>query len=78
MTTLTTPEPETTTSGVGQQLVVFSMHGEQYALPITGIREIIRYRRSRSVGAGGNVVQGVINLRGQVVPVCDLSSRSGY
>jgi purine-binding chemotaxis protein CheW len=75
--TTTTPEPETTTSGASQQLVVFSMHNEQYALPITGIREIIRYRRSRSVGAGGSVVQGVINLRGPVIPICDLSSRLG-
>jgi purine-binding chemotaxis protein CheW len=75
MTTMA-PAPETI-SGLDQQLVVFSMHDEQYALPITGIREIIRYRPSRSVGAGGGVVQGVINLRGQVIPICDLSSRLG-
>jgi purine-binding chemotaxis protein CheW len=79
MTTLTTPEPETETitSSLGQQLVVFSLHDEQYALPITAVREIIRYRRSRSVGAGGSVLQGVINLRGRLIPICDLSSRLG-
>ena len=73
---MATPAPEDTIE-LNQQLVVFSMHDEQYALPIAGIREIIRYRRSRSVGARGSVVQGVINLRGQVIPICDLSSRLG-
>ena len=76
MSTTTTAVAEST-AGAGQQLVVFSMHGEQYALPITGIREIIRYRRPRSVGGSGGIVQGVINLRGQVIPICDLSSRLG-
>jgi purine-binding chemotaxis protein CheW len=76
MTAISTTPPQTTT-GLDQQLVVFSMHGEQYALPITGIREIIRYRRPRPLGGSGGVVQGVINLRGQIIPICDLSSRLG-
>jgi purine-binding chemotaxis protein CheW len=77
MTAIAMPASETTTSGLDQQLVVFSLHGEQYALPITAVREIIRYRRPRSLGTGSNVVQGVINLRGRVIPICDLSSRLG-
>ena len=65
------------TSPADRQLVVFSMHGEQYGLPITSVREIIRYQRPRAIGAVDGLIQGVINLRNSVVPVCDLSSRLG-
>jgi len=60
-----------------QQLVVFSMHGEHYALPIVAIREIIRYQPPRAIGSISSLMQGVINLRGRVLPVCDLSSELG-
>jgi len=64
-------------SELERQLVVFSMHGEHYALPITSVREIIRYTAPKATGAANGLVQGMIVLRGHVLPVVDLSSRMG-
>lgn len=60
-----------------QQLVVFSLHDEHYALPITSVREIIRYTTPGAKGAAAGLVQGMINLRGSVLPVVDLGARLG-
>lgn len=62
---------ETTTT----QLVVFSLSGEEYALPISHVHEIIRYTEPRSVASGDPSVRGVISLRGKILPVLDLASR---
>ena len=60
-----------------RQLVVFSLHGEHYALPITSVRKIIRYTAPSATASAGGLVQGMINLGGRVLPVVDLSSRLG-
>ncbi len=60
-----------------RQLVVFSLHGEQYALPIASVREIIRYTPPRVTAAARGLIRGLINLRGKVLPVLDLSGRLG-
>lgn len=60
-----------------RQLVMFSLHGEQYALPIQAVREIIRYTKPTATAAATGMVQGMIALRGRVVPVVDLSSTLG-
>ena len=60
-----------------RQLVIFSLGSEEYALPITRVQEIIRYTEPRSVASETPWVRGVINLRGKIVPVCDLAERLG-
>ena len=60
-----------------QQLVIFSLHGEQYALPITTVQEIIRHTEPRSLASSTPWIKGVINLRGKIIPVCDLAGRLG-
>jgi purine-binding chemotaxis protein CheW len=60
-----------------QQLVVFSLAEEEYALPITRVQEIIRYSEPRAVASGLPWIQGVISLRGKIVPVCDIATRLG-
>ena len=60
-----------------QQLVIFSLGVEEYALPITRVQEIIRYTEPRSVASQTPWIRGVINLRGSIVPVCDLAQRLG-
>lgn len=59
------------------QLVVFALGGEQYALPINRVREIIRYTEPRSVPSAEYGVRGVLSLRGRIVPVYDLAERLG-
>ena len=58
-----------------RQLVVFTLAGEQYALPIRQVHEIIRYKQPRSVASTEHSVRGVISLRGRIVPVYDLAAR---
>jgi purine-binding chemotaxis protein CheW len=60
-----------------RQLIVFSLHGEHYGLPIASVLEIIRYTPPRVTAAARGLVQGFINLRGRVLPVLDLSCRLG-
>jgi purine-binding chemotaxis protein CheW len=65
------------TSETTRQLVIFSLGAEEYALPITRVQEIIRYTEPRSVASQTAWIRGVINLRGKIVPVCDLALRLG-
>jgi purine-binding chemotaxis protein CheW len=58
-------------------LVVFSLHAEEYALPISSVQEIIRFSEPRAVASSDPVVCGVISLRGRIVPVLDLALRLG-
>jgi purine-binding chemotaxis protein CheW len=60
-----------------RQLVVFTLGGEQYALPIQQVQEIIRYTQPRAVASSDHWVRGVLNLRGRIVPVYDLAARLG-
>lgn len=60
-----------------RQLVVFSLHGEHYGLPITAVREIIRYVPPTATAIATGLIQGMISLRGRTLPIVDLSSRLG-
>ena len=60
-----------------RHLVVFSLHGEHYALPVELVREIVRYTPPAVTAAAGGLVQGMISIRGEVLPIVDLSSRLG-
>ena len=60
-----------------QQLVVFTLGAEHYALPIQAVNEIIRYAEPRSVASRTDWVRGVISLRGRIVPVYDVAARLG-
>jgi purine-binding chemotaxis protein CheW len=58
-----------------QQLVVFSLGSEEYALPIGSVHEIIRYTEPRTVASDSAWIRGVIGLRGKIIPIFDLASR---
>ena len=58
-----------------QQLVVFSLGSEEYALPIGSVHEIIRFTEPRTVASEAAWIRGVIGLRGKIIPIFDLASR---
>ncbi|HWI22574.1 MAG TPA: chemotaxis protein CheW [Baekduia sp.] len=60
-----------------RQLVVFKLAGEEYALPIEQVHEIIRFSEPRAVTSDDPAVRGVISLRGRILPVFDLATRLG-
>ena len=62
--------------GSGQNLS-FRCMNVALALPISRVREIIEYGHLTAVPMMPGYVRGVINLRGNVVPVVDLAARFG-
>jgi purine-binding chemotaxis protein CheW len=61
-----------------RQYVTFSLMGEEYALQIEHVREIIECDRVTAIPSMPQVVRGVINLRGNVVPAVDLPIKFGF
>jgi purine-binding chemotaxis protein CheW len=59
------------------QVVVFSLLGEEYALPVASVREIIRYTPPGATAAASGLIRGMISLRGRLLPVVDLAPRLG-
>ncbi|MCD6401855.1 MAG: purine-binding chemotaxis protein CheW [Anaerolineales bacterium] len=57
--------------------LTFSLGQEQYGLEILKVREIIGYMDITAVPQTPHHVKGVINLRGQVIPVIDLRAKFG-
>lgn len=59
------------------QFLTFGLGSDTFAVEIAPIREIIEYPGLTSVPMTPSFIRGVINLRGAVVPVIDLSVRFG-
>jgi purine-binding chemotaxis protein CheW len=62
---------------VQQQYLTFFLVGEEYAVGIQRVKEIIEYTTVTKVPKVPSWIRGVINLRGNVVPVVDLAVRFG-
>jgi len=71
------PAPEVTANLVPSQFLTFMLGKEVFAMDIRTVREIIQYAAMTTVPLMPVFVQGVINLRGAVVPVIDLHARFG-
>ncbi|NJK32846.1 MAG: purine-binding chemotaxis protein CheW [Deltaproteobacteria bacterium] len=59
------------------QLVTFVVGGEEYAVPILSVHEINRMMEITRVPQAPEFLDGVINLRGKIIPVVDLRTRFG-
>jgi purine-binding chemotaxis protein CheW len=59
------------------QLVTFSLDQEVYAVDILNVQEINRITEITKVPNAANYVEGVINLRGKVIPVINLRKKFG-
>ncbi len=55
--------------------LTFALGSEEYGLEILKVREIIGYMEITAVPQTSEYVKGVINLRGQVIPVIDLRAK---
>lgn len=65
------------TSAVDGQYVVFSIGDEEFALDISQVREIIKPPAVTRLPHAADFIEGVTNLRGQVIPIVDLRKRFG-
>ncbi|WP_353239504.1 chemotaxis protein CheW [Limnohabitans sp.] len=57
--------------------LTFALHNEYYSVPVLKVREIMRLCPITPVPRMPAFIQGVINLRGKIVPVIDLRERLG-
>lgn len=60
------------------QVVGFRIGNETYGVRIGSVREIVRVPEITSVPSAPETVEGVINLRGKIIPVMDLRKRFGH
>lgn len=68
-------EALSTTGGDILQLVTFTIGNEEYAVDILKVQEINRMTEIAKVPNSPSYVEGVINLRGRVIPVVSLRGR---
>jgi purine-binding chemotaxis protein CheW len=57
--------------------VAFAVGAARYCLPISEVQQIVRHENVTDVPQAPRFVEGVINLRGQVIPVIDMRQRLG-
>lgn len=66
-----------TKAGYEEKLVCFELVGEVFGVPISMVQEIIRVQEITEIPRAPEFVEGVINLRGKIIPVIDLRKRFG-
>jgi purine-binding chemotaxis protein CheW len=81
--TAPSPKPQALGSGPGrrtedeQQLVLFQLAGEDYGVDIYGVQRLIEVPEITRVPRAPDFVAGVIDVRGDVIPVINLKKRFG-
>jgi purine-binding chemotaxis protein CheW len=69
------------TSAVGEeilQFVTFTLNNEEYAVDILSVQEINRITEITRVPNSEEYVEGVVNLRGKVIPIINLRNKFGF
>lgn len=60
---------------MAEQLVVFNLNEEEYALPVHLVKEITKIEKVTPVPEAPAYVKGIINLRGRSIPLLDMHQR---
>lgn len=60
------------------QLVSFKIGNEEFGVDILKVQEIIKIITITNIPNSPSFVEGVINLRGKVIPIIDLRNRLGF
>ncbi|QEK10947.1 purine-binding chemotaxis protein CheW [Crassaminicella thermophila] len=58
-----------------KQYVIFKLGREEYGIDIMNVREITEFKETTKIPNAPNFIEGVINLRGNVIPVINLKKR---
>jgi len=73
--TIANASTKSSTEGTELQLVTFGLGDEEFAVDILAVQEINRMMPLTRVPSSPPEVEGVINLRGKIIPVIDLRKR---
>ncbi|MEI7988932.1 MAG: chemotaxis protein CheW [Chloroflexota bacterium] len=60
------------------QLVIFKLENENFGIDIASVDGIIKVQPITAIPHAPNFVEGILNLRGTIVPVIDLHKRFGF
>ncbi len=60
------------------EVVVFSINGEEYAFDVDDVQEIIKYAQLTPIPDAPEFLEGILNLRGAVIPIVSLPKRLGF
>ncbi len=70
--------PDSSGTETFEQVIVFILDGNEFGVPITSVQEIVRVPETlTSVPKAPDFIEGVMNLRGSVIPVIDQRKRMG-
>lgn len=57
------------------QLVIFRLNGQEYGIDIFNVNEIVPYSKPTQIPNSPAYIEGVLNLRGHVIPVISLKKK---
>ncbi len=60
-----------------QQFITFKLAGKTYGIPILYVREINKVNNITKIPNAENYIEGITNLRGEIVPVVNVRKRFG-
>ena len=58
-----------------REVLVFEVEGQRYGLPTADVRELVRAVTITPLPNAPAVIEGVVNVRGRVLPVLDMRAR---
>jgi purine-binding chemotaxis protein CheW len=64
-------------SVMSNQLVVFTLDAQHYALPLTRVQRVVRMVEVTPLPKAPEIVLGVIDLQGNIIPVMSMRKRFG-
>jgi purine-binding chemotaxis protein CheW len=64
-------------TGELRQFISFSVGEEEYGMELMRVKEVIRVRETTWLPRAPSFVKGIINLRGDVIPIIDLRDKFG-
>lgn len=62
---------------MANQYLTFTLDGEQYAIGVARVREVLEYAKITRLPRSAVFMKGIINLRGSAIPVIDLRLKFG-
>jgi purine-binding chemotaxis protein CheW len=57
------------------KILVFTLDGQYFALPLNNVLKVIHAIAIRSLPNAPEIIAGIINIKGQIIPVADIRKR---
>ena len=59
------------------QILIFTLDQLSYALPLPAVVKVIHALEIRHLPKAPEIISGIINVKGQIIPVADIRKRFG-